>query len=871
MEPIDSVNTAKLTPMMRQYFEIKERSLGSIMFFRMGDFYEIFGNDAEKVAPILGIVLTSRPSGTSKKIPFCGVPHHSAKIHLLKLLKLGFKVAIVDQIENPENAKGIVKRDIVRIYTPGCIDEIEGLSSDSQNYLMASYECTQSRSWAVVVCETSTGELRLGRAENIEQVVEFVELFKPKEMLVRKFQNKLFKAKLGKFSAEHKLMLGDLPEQPLEDGVTQQETLGQLSFEKSTTSILGGRALISALFSYLKSLKAETNQFMSVKPLKEPDTLALSEIVIRDLEIFETARRRNLQGSLFHTINRTLSPMGARLLRWSLVRPLCKGKAIEQRHQAIHDMLSLGEETLQKLRTHLKGTPDLERIATRIQSGKVHPYELANARDALDKIEDIIQICMKIGDSFYNAMKNKLEKTTEAKQLLHKTICNAPLKIGTGDGVIRPGFNRRLDTVISLRKKGNQCIEDYAKGLRERTGISSLKIKTHKTFGLLIEVTKSNLSKVPDHFIRRQTMVNCERFITDELKDLEERISSAEDEAIKIESEIYIELLSDLSAHYLALITAAETIAMFDMLQSFADLAIKDGYSRPTLNDDSEISLKGSRHPVVEAIIGKNHYIANDIRIPKNQKQVLITGPNMAGKSTVMRQVAITAILVQAGCYAPSCEARIPVFDQIYTRVGASDDLAKGQSTFMVEMSEAAQILRFATERSLVILDEVGRGTSTEDGLAIASAILEDLALRIKCWTMFATHYHELTGLCSSINSLKAMQTEVLDSDGQITFTHRLITGSSGSSFGIEVAKLAGIPEKVISKAASYLESHDMGIAVRQKKTVDPKEHLIRNELENINLNKMSPLQALNTLARWQSDSLQPQTCTQQGLFDSLN
>lgn len=900
-----------LTPMMRQYFEIKEKAQGAIMFFRMGDFYEIFGDDAEEVAPVLDIILTARASGGKNKIPFCGVPHHSAHGYLIKLLSKGYKVAVVDQMEDASQVKGLVKRDIVRIYTPGCVDELDGLPKDSQNYLMAAYECPDSRSWAVSVAEVSTGELRIGKAETFEKVASLAESFRPKELLVRKFKLSSFKESLSSLIADTGLLIEELPETILRDEAEQKKTLkkllGRSGLSKQPSGeVKGGEALLSSLFEYIKSLKADVSQFMFVRPLEDPDSVMLSDIAIRDLELFETSRRRKTEGSLFHTVNRTLSPMGARLLRWNLARPLYKKDEIKKRHDAAEAILSLGEKTIEELRLRLKGTPDLERIATRVLSGKVSPLELSRARDTLDKASWLKDTLLhfekklstsKNAESVFSPITANLSKIDEAKNMLHERICESPGQLGTGLGVITPGFCPNLDKTVQLVTKGEQKISDYESSLREKTGITSLKVKTHKTFGLLLEVTKSNLSKVPDYFVRRQTMVNCERFITDELKELDDAISSAGENAVKLEAELYQNLLKDLSGQYKELMNAASSIAMFDMLLSFAFLSVKEGYVKPELNEGKKIALLGSRHPVVESIVGKNHYVPNNIEISGNEKQLLITGPNMAGKSTVMRQVAVSAILNQAGCFIPAHTAQLPVFDQIFTRVGASDDLAKGQSTFMVEMSEAAHILRSSTPNSLVILDEVGRGTSTEDGLAIASAILEDIASRTKSWTMFATHYHELVPLSENFPSVKTVQTEVKENETGVVFTHKLVEGASGSSFGIEVAKLAGLPGHVIKRAGLYLEeSHQIQnkkpaeapkqrqgasteIAKRAESEASVTSEIpnfeklkeLAAELERLNLNKTTPLAALNLVDKWQSMLVEAEPAKQVGLFESLN
>lgn len=865
----------KMTPMMRQYYELKAQTSGAILFFRMGDFYEIFADDAELIAPVLEIVLTSRDSGSKKRVPFCGVPHHSAKAYWLKLLKQGYKVAIADQVEDPALTKGLVKREIVRTLTPGCIDELEGLESDKPNYMMASYENPKDKSWAISLADISTGELRLGSVENIDALKSVVLSMKPKELLVRKFQKEFLESELSAAIEFDGLLIDTLPESVLRSKAEQTEILKEVfsidDLKKDLShKIEGGIEVVSGLLTYLKTLKASLSVFKKIVPLHDPETMNLSEIVIRDLELFETVQKRTVKGSLFHQINHTLSPMGARLMRWSLARPLLKKDAIEKRHEAISCLLGLGEEALENLRKNLKGCADLERLATRTLAGKSIPLELARMRDTLLKAkwidENIIQMDKNLKENpLLSSFKKGLLAYKKPLSLLERSILEHPQNLGEGSLVFKEGYNSDLDAKNHLAKNGQSKVSEYEKDLKTKTQINSLKIKKHKTFGLIIEVTKSNLSKVTDDFIRRQTMVNCERFVTTELKDLDELLTTAQEKSVMAESAQYFSLLEELSSHHDALVSVARFIALFDMLQSFAWLAVKFNYSRPEISEDETLDIRGSRHPVVENFVGKHKFTTNDIYMDAHQKQMLITGPNMAGKSTIMRQLAIIALIHQSGGFVPAESARIPLFDGVFSRVGASDNLSQGQSTFMVEMSEASEILRHATSKSLVILDEVGRGTSTEDGVAIASAIFESLSLKVNCWLMFSTHYHEMVRLANEIVTARAIQTQVIEENNKVEFTHRLIEGASGNSYGIEVAKIAGIPDDVIHKATEYLASHlkakstkvvakekeESNASVLPEKKVD---NLTANQLEvierlqRINVNRLTPLQALNIM-----------------------
>jgi DNA mismatch repair protein MutS len=899
----------QMTPMMRQYHELKTRCGDAVLFFRMGDFFEVFGDDALQVAPELEIVLTSRERGDDKREPFCGVPHHSARNYWHRLLKKGYKVAIADQIEDPAEAKGLVKRDIVRTLTPGCVDDLESLDQDTPNYVMAVHEDPETRVWCLALADISTGEFRLGSVDQFSAIQGYTERFRPREILARKFFHDDLRKLLASHISEFRLLIEPLPEAPLRDKNEQRNLLLEVFKSKDLTSqpcgrVKSGEAVIAALITHFKSLQASVRSFMTIRPLAEASTMHLDETVIRDLELFETVRRRQADGSLFREINYTVSPMGARLLRDSLIHPLASPKDIADRHKAVATLEKMGEAALSDIRTHLKNLPDLERLSARVLSGNASPLDLARIQDTLTRIGWLrtatAEVEKELGTNAQTAPVRSLSKFEKPLRVLAKALEPTPSALGTGYGVFRTGFDAELDRCNELSRGGEAKVEAYADGLRAATGITSLKIKNHKSFGLLIEVTRTHQSKVPSYFIRRQTMVNCERFVTEDLQNLNEELVSASDKAVAREVELYQQLLNDLAEFRTTLKDLATAVAVFDMFLSFAWLALRQDYVRPTLAKDGTLSLKASRHPVVERYVGKHAFAANDIEMNSEARHLLITGPNMAGKSTVMRQVALIAILNQTGCYVPARQAKLPVFDNIFTRVGAADDLSRGQSTFMVEMSEAAGILRNATAKSLVILDEVGRGTSTEDGLAIAYAILKDLAGRVGCYSLFATHYHELVDLCSSMPHVAAMQTEVLEENASIVFTHRLVPGAAGSSYGIEVARIAGVNEEVIRSAESFIKTHrtiltgsvpvkpvatetpvipraaasrspqsaspllplELSGMLTQKRTAAESE--IIEKLRKLNINRLTPLQAINIINDLQESLTAPEP---NGLF----
>jgi len=885
------MKTITLTPMLKQYYTLKAKVEDAILFFRMGDFYEVFGDDSKKIAPVLALVLTSRDRGDQEKIPFCGVPHHSAKSYWLKLLRQGYKVAIADQLEAASASKGLVKRDIVRILSPGCIDDLEGLESCEPNYIMALYEDIDSRQYLLLVTDVSTGEMRLGSIE-FSELGKYINSFRPKEILARKFVHIKLKKYLAALHSAHSILLGVLPEFILKDPTCQTKLL-QKVFQTSRLDnfscgkLSGSAALVSSVLTYFEHLQTCTGQFMEILPLTDPETMLLGENVVRDLELLSTLRRNTLAGSLFHKLNDTMTSMGARFLHHVLLHPMRNMEKIASRHQQIADIQLLGLAFQQTLRKHLGGLSDIERLLTRVLAKNLTPQELWKLIFSLQQTLTLFEYLLKKKDKGTLAKSfpgyQKIQETKTYLQCfvleLEKEIQENPEFFPKSSGVFCRGFDETLDRYYQLATNAHEAVIALENKLRETTGIQSLKIKRHKSLGLLIEVTKSNAHKVPETFMKRQTMINHDRFITMELEEIGHQIADAQESFIAREEKLYAHFLNKLSTHKEPLKILIKDIRQIDLVQCFSWTAGKFNYVQPILSENPrKIVLEGARHPVIEHYVGQDKFMANNLLLDGSQRHLLITGPNMAGKSTIMRQTAVIAIMTQMGSFVPANKAILPVFDQIFTRVGASDDLVGGVSTFMLEMQEAAQILRKATDKSLVIIDEVGRGTSTQDGLAIAFSILENLSLHMACFTLFATHYHELVTLSSKLPAVVPMQIEVLQKKGeQIIFSHRLIPGCSGHSYGIEVAKVAGIPPRVIERAQQFIDEYiklhpqtlshtqindlpleERGLQHIKKYPKQQQSEWLVEKLAKYNPERTTPLQALRLLYEIKSELKTP-------------
>lgn len=858
--------------MIRQFMELKEQIPDGVLFFRMGDFYEIFGDDALEIAPKLDIVLTSREknSKTGEKIPFCGVPHHSAKNYWVKLLRLGYRVGIADQVEDPKLAKGLVRREITRILSPGSVDDLDVLSRDEPNHLLALYEVPKIGQWAICFCDLSTREFRAGNLPSLDAAIDFVKWLKPKEVLLRKFFIADFSKAFANRIASHELCITAMSEDILRDQERQKKLLnvafgsGDLAGQPCGSGA-GLHEVVCSLLAYLDSNHVNFESFGAIASLRGEDAMSLDETAIRDLEVFETAQRRNEEGGLLRIINRSLTPMGVRKLRQSLAAPFLSTDDILDRRSLVEAFYS--SNRLDQARQNIREIGDLTRLATKVATRQLQIGELTKLRTSLRATSRLVATLTEMGHEVLASKRSGLTGFAEPLRILERTFVAEPSAVGTDLNVFQEGIDTILDEKRNLSRNGQKEVDTYEEKLRSESGISSLKVKHHKNFGLLIEVTKANLTKVPQGFVRRQTMVNCERFMTVQLQELETELFSASEQAVERERFLYGQFIGDFAGFGAVLKKLAEEVAELDVAQGLAWKAKEAGFCMPAISESSSLRMVNCRHPVVETFVGKHDFVANTIELNPQQRHLLITGPNMGGKSTIMRQTAICSILNQIGSFVPADSAEIPIFDRIFTRVGASDDLSQGKSTFMVEMTEAARIVRQATTRSLVILDEVGRGTSTEDGMAIALSIFEELVESVGCYTMFATHYHEIIPLAEDLGGVKLMQTEVLESGKNIRFTHRFIGGACSSSFGLEVAKLAGIPRKIIDRAANHIIKRPIKNTLRQGAAgklppleemgltfENPAKSAVTKKIAEIDINAITPLEALNILSELRAE-----------------
>jgi DNA mismatch repair protein MutS len=865
------------TPMMRQYARLKQEYADSILLFRMGDFYEMFGQDAVTASKILEIALTSRDRNKPNAVPLCGIPYHAVDGYIAKLITRGHKVAVCEQVGNTKAAKGLVKREVVRVITPGTLLESNLLTDKQNNYLMAIL--LQDRNVGLAVLDISTAEFMVTQFgdEQGNRLENELARLQPREILLPKglTQNGSFMQFIKQQSSAHI--------NPLEDWVFDYhqayslvtECLHTLNLEgfgcqklKLATSAAG-----AALYYAQQTQRAAIEHIHRLRVYHLEDYMLLDAATQANLELVCSSRESSRKDSLLGVMDYTVTALGGRLLKKWLLHPLLKLDEVVARHEAVGELKDKGL-TRRALRQKLECIHDLERLISRISLAVASARDVVSLGASLQAIPDIKQTVADFGSPLIRQTLMQCDELTDVAEAISQALVdNPPLALKEG-GLIRQGYDRQLDELRGICRDGKGWIARLEARERERSGISSLKVRFNRVFGYYIEVTKPNLHLVPEDYIRKQTLVNAERFITPQLKEYEEKVLGAEERINELEFELFCRIREQVARHSQRIQQTAQALAQLDVLAALAELASRANYVRPVMSQSNAIEITEGRHPVLEQLSPDKPFVANDTRLDGAENQLLIiTGPNMAGKSTYIRQVALIVLMAQMGSFVPAKSANLGIVDRIFTRVGAADNLVKGQSTFMVEMSETANILNNATSRSLIVLDEIGRGTSTYDGLSIAWAVAEYIhdRKRIGAKTLFATHYHELTDLALTLPGIKNYNIAVREYNDQIIFLYKVLEGSTDRSYGIQVAKLAGLPEEVIQRAKEILsnleqqELNEVGQpklsrsakpaaekAGKQLSLFLPAQDAVLKEIRGLNISGLTPLEALNKLANWQ-------------------
>ncbi len=800
----------KLTPMMRQYFEIKENYKDCILFFRLGDFYEMFFEDAETAARELELVLTGRDCGLEKRAPMCGIPFHASNSYIGRLVAKGYKVAICEQVEDPKVAKGIVKRDVIKVITPGTYTDSSFVEETKNNYIMTIYADLERNRCSLAITDISTGDFLATEGELEKGVIlDEISKFNPKEIILL---DSLDQELIKDITLTTPALISRKPIEYFEENF--EEVLNTQFGEKSNSLSLMVKKSSNALVKYiLDTQKISLTNINDIEVYSLVDFMTIDLSSRRNLELTENLREKSKKGSLLWVLDKTETSMGSRMLRRWIEEPLVNKEKITLRLNAVEELfkdLSLNDS----LKEALHDIYDIERILGKISNKNANAKDLIALKTSIGKIPNVKGIIENCTSSLLKNYHNNLDDLRDIYDLLEKSIKEDPsLTLKDGD-LIKDGFNGEIDELRLAKTNGKDWISSLENREREFTGIKSLKVGFNKVFGYYIEISKANYSSIPEgRYIRKQTLANAERFITPELKEIEEKLLGASEKLCSLEYDIFLDIRNEVENHIDRLKTTAKIIAELDCISNLAFVALENDFIKPEINENGETKIENGRHPVVEKVIPKGEFIPNDTIINKEDNQLLIiTGPNMAGKSTYMRQVAIITLMCQIGSFVPASKANISVVDKIFTRIGASDDLAGGKSTFMVEMWEVSNILKNATENSLVLLDEVGRGTSTYDGLSIAWSVIEYICKNknLRCKTLFATHYHELTKLEGEIHGVRNYSVAVKEVDNNIIFLRKIIEGGADQSYGIEVAKLAGIPDEVINRAKEILETLEM-------------------------------------------------------------
>lgn len=865
---------AAYTPMIQQYLTIKADYQDAFLFFRLGDFYEMFFDDAIQASQELEITLTSRDGGGEERIPMCGVPYHSAANYIEQLISKGYKVAICEQMEDPKQTKGMVKREVVQLITPGTMMEGKGLADKENNYI-ASITAFDDQTYGVAYTDISTGENKVTLlSANFDEVLNELAVLGAKEVVVA-----------SDFD-------GELQKKMRERDVLAISFEDNSSIEKQFAYLLEGihqeklKRTIARLFNYLyRSQKRSLDHLQPVVTYQIHQYMKIDYHSKRNLELTETIRSKGKKGSLLWLLDETITAMGGRMLKAWIDRPLIDRKEIEHRHKLVGVFMNHYFER-QELREKLKEVYDLERLAGRVAFGNVNARDLVQLKRSLMQVPFIKQILQGMQNEEMDQITGRLDPCEEVTDLLEQAIVeNPPLSLKEGN-IICDGYNEQLDQYRDASRNGKTWIAQLEREEREKTGIKSLKVGYNRVFGYYIEVTRANLHLLEEgRYERKQTLTNAERFITPELKEKEALILQAEEKIGELEYELFVEIREIVKEYIPRLQALAKTVSELDVLQCFAQVSEDRRYVRPQFGEERRVVLKEGRHPVVEKVLNSQEYVPNDCYMDSDREILLITGPNMSGKSTYMRQIALTAILAQIGCYVPASEAVLPVFDQVFTRIGAADDLISGQSTFMVEMLEAKNAIANASQNSLILFDEIGRGTSTYDGMALAQAIIEYIHNRIGAKTLFSTHYHELTVLEEELNKLKNIHVSAVEHNGKVVFLHKIKQGPADKSYGIHVAQLAELPQELIDRANEILTALEQEPAagtvhdVKREKQMEPaaekeerygeqiaqlsffeepkeikksevssKEKKVLEKIRELDLLDITPLQAINML-----------------------
>ncbi len=863
---------AEYSPMMQHYLDTKSKYKDCILFYRLGDFYEMFFEDAVNVSRELELTLTGKDCGQEERAPMCGIPYHAAETYISRLISKGYKVAICEQLEDPKQAKGIVKRDVIRVVTPGTVIEANLLEDKKNNYIMSIYK--NGIYFGVTACDITTGDFRtteIKETNNFAALLDEISKYSPAEIVVNTMLYDC-KEEIDKIKERFEVYITRLDEKEFTDNyealsvkykIVDDEEKNVEDISKYMLSVAATNALITYLLDTQKNNLEHINKLIIYSITKY---MALDINARRNLEITEKLRDKSKKGTLLWVLDKTATSMGGRLLRRWLNNPLIDVNQINKRLDAVAELkdniILRGDLT-----DALKKVYDIERLAGKISYGSANGRDLISLKSSAKQLPEIKKILSQVKSSMLAEIYSELDTLDDIYELIDKTIVDdPPISVKEG-GLIKLGYDEEIDKLKTATTDGKNWIIQLEADEREKTGIKGLKVGFNKVFGYYIEVTKSNISLVPDRYIRKQTLTNGERYITEELKNLENQILGAEEKVINLEYNVFAEVREKIEAQIERVQKSAGIVAMLDGLCSLATVAEDQNYVRPEVDGSGVIDIKDGRHPVIEKILPSGSFVQNDTYLDKNDNRLsIITGPNMAGKSTYMRQVALITLMAQIGSFVPASYARIGVVDKIFTRVGASDDLSMGQSTFMVEMMEVAQILKEATGNSLVILDEIGRGTSTYDGLSIAWAVAEYISDKEKCGakTLFATHYHELTDLENKLEGVKNYSIAVKEKGEDIIFLRKIVKGGTDESYGVHVAKLAGVPQVVTKRANEILKSierknvlnnkkiekQEKGVADGQLTMYNYKLAEIAHELDKIDVNELTPIDALNTLVK---------------------